>query len=280
MSEIVRFEGDAIGDFHIHPDYSVDAKGSIDDYCRRAFDIGLSEICFTTHYDADPTRMDFEGAMVVNGRREKISDDAVGQYINDLVRAHEEYGRIGLVVRTGMEFGYFPECGTEISRLLNKFPLEYRLGAVHTVGDNCICCKDEAPKLFARLTLTQLADRYFELLDTCAATGLFDCLAHIDAYRRYGLAYYGEEVLTIHRGRIEKLFETMKANEVGYELNTSAIRHGHSEYYPAMEIVNLARAAGVQLIALGSDAHNPDQMALDFETAATVAYELFPYIDE
>ncbi|MDD4051723.1 MAG: hypothetical protein PHR28_07495, partial [candidate division Zixibacteria bacterium] len=73
---------------------------------------------------------------------------------------------------------------------------------------------------------------------------------------------------------------TMKANGVGFELNTSAIRHGHPEYYPAMEIVNLARAAGVQLIALGSDAHNPDQMALDFETAATVAYELFPYVDE
>jgi histidinol-phosphatase (PHP family) len=280
LSETKRFEGDAIGDFHIHPDYSVDAKGSIDDYCRGAFDIGLSEICFTTHYDADPTRADFEGAIIIDGRREKLSDDAVRHYLDDLARAQEEYGQIGLVVKTGMEFGYFPECKTDISRLLNLFPLDYRLGAVHTVGENCICCKDEAPKLFSKLTLTQLADRYFELLDNCAATGLFDCLAHIDAYRRYGLAYYGEEVNTIHRGRVERLFETMKANEVGYELNTSAIRHGHPEYYPAMEIVNLARAAGVQLIALGSDAHNPDQLALDFETAATVAYELFPYVDE
>jgi histidinol-phosphatase (PHP family) len=280
LSELKRFDGDPIADFHIHPDYSVDAKGSIDEYCRRAFDMGLSEICFTTHYDADPTRIDFEGAMVVDGRREKISDDAVARYVNDVAKAREEYGRIGLVVRTGMEFGYFPGCDREIFRLLGKFPMEYRLGAVHTVGENCICCKDEAPKLFARLTLPQLADRYFQLLDDCAATGLFDCLAHLDAYRRYGLAHYGDEVNTIHRGRIEKLFETMAANDVGFELNTSAIRHGQAEYYPAMEIVNMARAAGVRLIALGSDAHHPDQMGLDFETAATVAYELFPYVDE
>ncbi|NMC42809.1 MAG: histidinol-phosphatase HisJ family protein [candidate division Zixibacteria bacterium] len=280
MSDRKRFEGDPIADFHIHPDYSIDAKGSIDDYCRRAFDIGLSEICFTTHYDADPSRADFEGAMVVGGQRVKISDEAVRRYLDDVDRAREEYGRIGLVVRSGMEFGYFPGCDREISRLQSKFPLEYRLGAVHTVGEHCICCKGEAPKLFAKLTVTQLADRYFELLTECAATGLFDCLAHIDAYRRYGLAHYGDEINTVHRGRIEKLFATMQAHGVGYELNTSAIRHGHAEYYPAMEIVNLARAAGVSLITLGSDAHHPDQLALDFETAATVAYELFPYVDE
>jgi len=41
-------------DYHVHPDYSLDATGSVQEHCRRAVELGLAEICFTTHFDADP----------------------------------------------------------------------------------------------------------------------------------------------------------------------------------------------------------------------------------
>jgi len=277
---IKRLESEAVADFHVHPNYSIDAQGSLEEYCRTAYDLGLSEICFTTHYDADPARIDREGMMVIDGRPERLSGDAVKQYLDHVARVHNEFGGIGLLVRAGMEFGYFPGCEKQLAELQGRFPMHFRLGAAHTIGDLCICCQEETPKLFARMTLARLADQYFELLDRCAGSGLFDCLAHIDLYRRFGLAYYGDEVNTIHRGRIEKVFETMRVNDVGYEINTSAIRHGQAEYYPTMEIINLARAGGVTLISLGSDAHRPEQLALDFDAAVAVAYELFPYVDE
>lgn len=265
----------------MHCNYSFDAEGSIDDYCRRAMAIGLLEICFTSHYDADPTRSDHEGYMVINGQREPLTDETIRVYFDDLQRAYKEFGPAGVMVKSGLEFGYFDGCEKPISDLITKFPLDYRLGAVHTIEDDlCICCKEDAAKVFARNTLEQFADKYFARLDKCAATGLFHCLAHIDVYRRYGLDYYGEEIMTIHRGRIEKVFETMRRNNVGYELNTSAIRHGLTEYYPCMDIINLARATGTQLVAMGSDAHHPDQLALDFDPASAVAYELIPYVDE
>jgi len=270
----------AIADYHVHPDYSIDAEGSIDEFCRAAIDVGLREICFTTHYDADPVRIGQEGFMVIDGTREPLSDDCIRHYLDDISRANTEFGPAGLMVRGGLEFGYYPGCEEHIGEVQRTFPLHYRLGAVHSVGDHCFCCREEAPKLFAQFSLEKLADRYFELLDKAAATGLFDCLAHIDMYRRYGLAHYGEKVKTIHRGRIEKLFETMRTHDVGFEVNTSAIRHGLPEYYPSMEIINEARAHGVRLVALGSDAHRPDQLALDFDTASSVAYELMPYVDE
>ena len=48
-----------------------------------------------------------------------------------------------------------------------------------------------------------------------------------------------------------------------------------------MAIVNLARAAGVQVRSVGSDAHQPSEVAYDFENASTVAYELIsPYCGE
>lgn len=278
--EIKRLMNGPMADYHVHPDYSFDARGSIDDYCRRAVDINLREICFTTHYDADPSRFEQEGYMIIDGQKAPLSVEAVDHYLKDVKRANDEYMAAGVVVKGGLEFGYFPGCEKVVDELHSKFNLDYRLGAVHSMDEWCVCCKDDAQKLFGRYTLPQLADRYFETLDRCAATGRFNCLAHIDIYRRFGLAYYGEEVMTIHRGRIEKVFETMVRNDVGLELNTSAIRHGHLEYYPGMEIVNMARSAGVPLIALGSDAHHPDQLALDFDAASAVAYELMPYVDE
>jgi histidinol-phosphatase (PHP family) len=280
LTDLQRLTCDVVSDNHIHPGYSIDAEGSVDDYCRAAIAVGLKEICFTTHYDADPARLDHEGFMVINGKREKLSDNCIRTYLEDVKRAADEFGQAGLMVRGGMEFGYFPNCEKQIADLQSKFRFDYRLGSVHNIGSECVCYREETVKLFSRMTLNQLADRYFELLDQCAASGLFDCLGHLDVYRRYGFEYYGEGINTAHRGRIEKLFETMKKHNVGYEVNTSAIRHGFFEYYPGMEIINMARAAGVPLRALGSDAHRPGQIALDFDAASAVAYELVPYVDE
>lgn len=280
MYEWSRPPVELAADFHVHPDYSIDASGTIDEYCYAAISKMILEICFTTHYDADPQHLDKEGFIVINGNREKLSDDALDVYFSDIDRAHQEFGILGLMVRRGLEFGWFDGCAAEVRRVKSKFHLDYAIGGVHSIRDKCVCCHDSAPDLFKKMTLEQLADEYFRKLDEAASSGVFDCLAHIDVYRKYGLEYYGDDILTIHRGRIEKVFETMKKHNVGYEINTSAIRHGHSEYYPTMEIVNLAREMGVPLRSVGSDAHSPEQLGLDFETASCIAYELFPYVDE
>jgi len=280
LTEYKRLICDCIADRHVHPDYSFDAEGSLDDYCQMAMNIGLLEICFTTHYDADPARLDHEGYMVISGNREKLSGESVKHYLNEIRRAHEQYGPLGVMVRGGFEFGYFDGCEKIIAPLKEKFDFDLSLGAVHGFDDKCILLPDEARRAFAKYSLEAMANRYFEELDKCAATGLFDVLAHIDIYRRYGLEYYGDEIMTVHRGRIEKVFETMARKGVGFEVNTSAIRHGHHEYYPNMDIVNMAREAGVQLVSLGSDAHCPKDLALDFDAASAVAYELIPYVDE
>jgi len=280
LPEKMKLECGPVADYHTHPDYSVDGHGTLDEWCKAALDVGLSGICFTPHHEANPARKELDGYLKIDGQKVKLSDVAVKHYLDNVAGVHEEYGNIGLMVRAGMEFGYFPGCEKIIADLQSKFDFHFRLGAVHSFDDMCFTSRHDAPGLFAKYTLKQLADRYFDMLDKMAGSGLVDCLAHLDIYRRFGLEYYGEEVNTIHRGRIEKLFKTMLAHDVGYELNTSAIRHGHYEYYPCMEIVNMARESGVRLVTLGSDAHHVKDIALDFDAAAAVAYELFPHINE
>ncbi len=280
MFDMSRPNVEMAADNHIHPNYSIDAKGTLEEFCESAVSKMILEICFTTHYDVDPRHIDKEGLIVINGTKEKISDEALQVYFDHIREVHQDFGLLGLMVRGGLEFGWFDGCEKEVERIRQKFPLEYTICGVHSIRDKCVCCNDSASNLFKELTLEQLADEYFEKLDNAAATGAFDCLAHLDVYRKYGLEYYGDEILTIHRGRIEKVFKTMIKNKVGYEINTSAIRHGLPEYYPTMEIVNLAREMGVMLRSCGSDAHSPEQLGLDFEVASSMAYELFPYVDE
>jgi histidinol-phosphatase (PHP family) len=277
---VTRLTTTCAGDRHLHPDYSIDASGSIEDFCRAAFDRGLVEICFTTHFDIDPELKETDGFMVVEGQKRPASKDAITHYLDAVNTANETYCGIGLMVKGGLEFGYFGGCARQHKEIIDTFELAYRLCGVHTLDGLNISCPDDSKKLFARYSLEQLADKYFGVLDEAAATGLYDCLAHIDLYRRFGTAYYGDAIMTIHQGRIEKLFETMKRNEVGFEINTSGLRHGLDEYYPGMDIVNRARAAGVRVVALGSDAHKPEDVGHDFDFAATIAHELFPYVDE
>ena len=41
-------------DYHLHTDNSFDSTARMEDYCRRAIEIGLAEIAFTEHYDLNP----------------------------------------------------------------------------------------------------------------------------------------------------------------------------------------------------------------------------------
>ena len=40
-------------DYHVHSNNSFDGKNSIEEMCKKAIEINLSEICFTEHFSVD-----------------------------------------------------------------------------------------------------------------------------------------------------------------------------------------------------------------------------------
>ncbi len=271
-------EGISLADYHVHPDFSFDAEGSIAEFCIAAEKKGLMEICFTSHFDTNPILSDRARSIKVNGDYLPHTVENFKIYVDAVLKAAEEY--YPPLVRLGVEAGYYPGCEKNLERLFDSYPFYYRLGAVHEVDNIEICYGSRMEEHSKKIKLEDLADRYFALVTQAVETGLFDAIAHLDMYKKYGLKYYGDKVLKIHRGRIEPLFEAMVSHEVGLEINSSAIRKGHSEYYPTMEIVNMARSAGVRILAIGSDAHRPEEVGYDFEAASALAWELYPYCDE
>lgn len=137
-------------DYHVHPDYSLDATGTIDQYCQKAIELGLREICFTTHYDSDPFRKDEDPFMRVDGEIVPLTEGNVRKYIEDVRKADKKYSPCGLSVRVGLEVDYAPHIEEELRLNLASFELDYLLGAVHCLDHIAISASNEAERYFKK----------------------------------------------------------------------------------------------------------------------------------
>lgn len=254
-------------DWHVHPDYSLDATGSIDEYCQKALELGIKEICFTTHYDSDPFRKDEDLFMRIDGKIVPLSEKSVRRYIEDVRRAGERYSSEGLSVKASLEVDYAPHIEEKLRKDLASFDLDYRLGAVHCLDHIAITASKEAERYFKKRCAEEMVTAYYESLKQAVESGLFDVMAHLDIYKKYGLGFYGEEILTAHRGLVEPVLEIMAKNDVGMEINTGLLRKGHKEFSPGLEILNLALQMGVKIVAFGSDAHKVEHLGKGIKEA-------------
>jgi len=261
-------------DYHVHPGYSLDATGTVDQYCRRALELGIEEICFTTHYDSDPFRKDIDAFVRIDGRMVPLSINSVQRYIDDVRRAGEEYGPSGLTVRVGLEVDYAPHIEEKLRRELTQLDLDYRLGAVHCLDHIAITASKEAEGYFKRKSADEMLSEYYTVLKRAVQSGLFDVMAHLDGYKKYGLGFYGKEILAGHRGLVEPVLELMAENDVGMEINTGVMRKGHKEFCPGLEILKLALEKGVKIGAYGSDAHKVDQLGEGIQEAYLLVEKL------
>ncbi len=248
-------------DYHVHPNYSIDAQPfTIRDYCCRAVELGLAEICFTTHVEFDPVRYHIDNFVMLNGRRHPVRDLAwLDAYFREIEEAQREFCYTGLKVKTGVEIGYDLGLEEDIARLL-QYPFDYVLGAIHCLDHIAISSMQESPRYFASRSLDRMRDEYFHVVRSAVQTGFFHSLAHVDLYRRYGIRHYGEKILTVHRGVIEPILEEMARRGMGLEINTSSLRRGITEFHPAREIIQLAAQAGITVFTVGSDAHRPEDL--------------------
>ena len=272
--------GISIADYHVHPDFSFDAEGSVDDFCQMGLAQGLAEICFTTHYDTNPILIQKKRSIRINGELHEHSIKNFGAYVDAVKTANEQYNHYGLSVKCGVELGYYPGCEQETKELFETYPLDYKIGSIHEVDEYEICYEKSMKKCGEELPLEEFGDRYFSLVRKLLESNLFDVIGHLDRYRTYGLKCYGEEIKTIHKNYIEPVFELMKSNDVGYEINTLSVHFKESDYYPSMDIINMARSSGTRIMSIGSDAHKPNELSRDFDFAASLAYELYPYRGE
>ncbi len=278
--KIVPLTQPGVADYHCHPNYSVDAEGTIEEYCEAALKRNLAEICFTTHFDIVPEQHSGVECIVVEGKKLPTSVENLEPYVDHVLRANEEYFPLGVAVKLGVEFGWYPGCEETVLRLQERYDFDYFLCGIHELDGVPICAREHVEPCFSRFGPDEAVAKYFREVLAAVKTGLFDSVAHMEYYRRYGSDYYGKDLSLAFKPYAEELFRALVETDTCVEINTSGIRHGNGHYYPGMAFVNDARRAGVDVKFLGSDSHHPSQVGLDFEAAAMLIPNLIRGCDD
>lgn len=241
-------------DYHLHTGYSFDSDENMEDIVKKSIELGLKEIVFTDHLETlDPNVSIFE-----------IID--YDKYIIEIEDLKEKYGKkINLML--GAEINLEPAIRDEINRYVNKYPFDFIIGSLH--ASNYV---DFAMTKFSDgKTQDEYYDNYFSWGMNCVRQDFnYSVLGHIDYIIRYG-GYDNKHLnMDAHKEAISEILKTLISKGKGIEINTAGLRYNLGHVHPKIEILQLYKELGGEIITIGSDAHSIANLAMDFN----IAYEL------
>jgi histidinol-phosphatase (PHP family) len=231
-------------DYHTHPQgHRVQryTPALLQPWADSARNFGLTDIAFTDH-DRYHAGIDFDE---IDRLRERNPD---------------------LRIRAGIELDNDPIHSAAGRKWIEKHwdKLDFVLGSVHFLDrdDQMFDSVPDGAEQFERHDVDALYADYLRRVREMAATGLIDCLAHLDLIKIHG-----------HRPRAEigaivnETLDFIRARNLAIELSTAGWRKPVNELYPSDRIIELAIEKGIPFTT-ASDAHSHAQLADDYPRLA------------
>jgi histidinol-phosphatase (PHP family) len=120
-------------------------------------------------------------------------------------------------------------------------------------------------------SVEQIWQRYFQTIGDSARSGLFDVLAHPDLVKVWGRDRPLPEGDL--RRYYEPAIEAIAESDIAVEVSTAGLRKPVKELYPAPAFLEMCLEAGAP-IALSSDAHRPEDIGADYDSALELLGQL------
>ena len=235
-------------DYHIHTQFSCDSHASMNEMCRAALEIGISEIGICDHYDLLPEDPCYD----------YFKPDA---WWKTLEQCRTDFKGL-LHIRAGIELGEPHRFLRATQDILQQYPWDLALGSLHWVGDELV---------FHRSYFNQPAEdayrAYFHELYNMVTQADFDVLAHMDIVKRYGFDEYGEYMPRKYEADIRAVLRAVAQKDIALEVNTSTLRRPIHQTTPSPEILTWFHEEGGKWVTLGSDAHRPENVGAGLEKA-------------
>ena len=232
-------------DYHTHTHFSFDGDPSSthDAMCRRALELGLTDIAFTDHCD-------------VNGEVEELYTiyDADKAFAS-MMEVKEKYkGRLNVIC--GIELGNPTQYPDYAAKALAAHPYEFVIGSLHNlrdVPDFWFLNYEPMPDAL----IARLFDRTLDETIEIAKYPGISTLAHITYMHRY-VSLTGRKLsFKPYYEKLEHLYRTIIERDVALEINVSTLWKGLGFSMPTMELLKLYVDCGGKLITIGTDAHAP-----------------------
>jgi histidinol-phosphatase (PHP family) len=186
-------------------------------------------------------------------------------YLEWVDQAKEAGEALGIAVRLGLECDFISGREADLDAVESLADYDYLIGSVHYLRpDWVIDAPAEAEKL-RTADLRAVWEEYWELYARMVDTGRFDIMGHPDLPKKFGLRPEGDL-----RDYYEATIAAARRRGVAVEINTGGLRKPVAEPYPDLVFLEMARAAGLDLV-ISSDAHAPEEVGFGFAEAIALA---------
>lgn len=231
-------------DYHTHPQgHRVQpyTQALLQPWVESARHRGLRDIAFTDH-DRYHAGVDFDQ---LDRRREKNPE---------------------MKIRAGIELDNDPETSSAGRKWVehNWDKLDFVLGSVHYLNDpaQMFDSVPDGAEQFVGQDVNEIYADYFQRVREIAATGLVDCLSHLDLIKIHGHRPCGDV-----RAIVNETMEFIRSRSLAIELSTAGWRKPVDELYPSDEIIRLAIKKGIPFTT-ASDAHSHAQLGENYDRLA------------
>ncbi len=242
-------------DNHLHCSFSADSKADPEAMILAAKEKGLAGITFTDHTDYD--------FPAIAGETPLVWEFDLDEYFTQLGRLRAKHSDEHFTVQIGIELGLQPHLGERYRELIESHAFDVVIGSTHVVDNMDIYY----PAYYQGRSLEEAYTQYYEtILANLAAFPHMDTCGHLDYAFRYGQdSGLGYDSYTPYAELVDAILEFLVKKDIALEVNTSPYRLGLGKPNPAPAIISRYRELGGELITLGSDAHEPKNVALGYE---------------
>jgi len=171
-----------------------------------------------------------------------------------------------LKIRAGIELDNDPQTSGSGRKWVEKNwdKLDFVLGSVHYLDDptQMFDSVPDGAGQFVGRSIDEIYEDYFHRVRDIAATGLVDCLSHLDLIKIHGHRPCGDV-----RSIINETLDFICSRDLAIELSTAGWRKPVDELYPSDRIIKLAIEKGISFTT-ASDAHSHVQLAENFDRLA------------
>jgi len=235
-------------DYHMHTRLT-DGTGEPRDYARVAIERGLDEIGFSDHAPLQNRETDWT-----------MKKPDLATYVGWVREAQREFPQLN--IKLGLEVDYLPGCESWVRELAAMHSWDYLLGSVHYIGEFPV---DRSADDWDGQDVEARWREYFVLWKEAALSRLFDALPHPDLPKKFGFRPKNN-FAAVYEDALRAVAET----GIAIEVSTAGLRKPCREIYPSENFLRLARRFNIPII-LGSDAHIPQDVGIDFDKAETLA---------
>lgn len=241
-------------DFHLHTEASLDSEAPIAAMCDAAVANGFGAVAITDHVE------------MVHYHRDGYDRSLVESWAASGWAQEAYAGR--LRVARGIELGeplYQPTLSQEI---LDTHAFDFVLASMHRLSDD----EDYYDYDYTGRDIGVVMDHYFAAVLELVQWGRFHALAHLT----YPFRYMPADRRPADYGRwadaIDAVLRTLAGKGLALEINTSGLRNPQVRLAsPDLPLVRRFREVGGEIVTVGSDAHEPENVGAGIPEALQIA---------